>query len=1092
MASQPVSSVPHDTEAYTLGLDIGMASVGAALLGRDRIVGLHVRCFDKAEVAKTGESLNAQRRAARSTRRRLRRRRYRLLRLARLLKHHGLIATADPEAFVVTRPSPWELRARGLDQVLAPDQWATAIYHLCKHRGFQSTRKTEISEDKEATAMLEAIQSNRASLGKYRTPGEMAVKDESFADAKRNKSGAYLRTFLRADLEAELRLLFDRQRTFGNQHAGPELESEVHRWLMARRPALSGQALAKLVGRCTLEPAEPRAPKHGYRAERFVWLSLLNNLRLVRRGKTRALAEDERKALMELPFKQAKLTYAQVRKALDLHEDDRFNRLSYGGAEGKDPEASTCYEAKGYHRIRKAFDQAEAEGIWTEVRGNADLLDQLADILTYEKSDKDIMARLAPLDLPARLSDALLGVNFDKFIQLSNKALRQLLPHLEEGLRYDEAAVAAGYHHSTPSPSSVRSRFLPAPDRDEIRNPVVYRALNQARKLVNAIVRAYGPPAAVHIELARDLSRPYDERQKIVREQRKFQTAKEQAVTQFSQELGIAPRRDGLQRFQLYREQGGQCTYSGKALDLHRLMEDGYVEVDHILPFSRSLDDSKANRVLVLTEENRKKGNRTPYEYLNGAGDSPEWRAFAARVKANKAIRAAKRDRLLRIHFGKDEAGEFKERNLNDTRFICRAFKTMVERHLAFHPEAQGQERCVIVAGQMTSLLRARWGLIKARENGDLHHALDAAVVAACSRAFVKRMATHSKAGELKYSRKDGQIVDLETGEILNPAELLPEERFPRPWPHFREELLGRLDRFPVEALAAVPGYGPDLLAVIKAVRVSRAVKRRGTGQAHQETIRSKGRGNRLLAEGRSAIKKPLTAIDARALKQMVGYDDPRNQVMVDALEARLAAFGGDPAKAFAEPFRKPSKAGKQAPIIRTLNVLEVQKSGIEVRGGVANNGDMLRLDIFQKAGKFYAVPIYVHDRARGVLPNRASVAFKPESEWAVMDDSFEFLFTLQANDWVRVVKRDNQTAAGYFGGFDRANATITIGVHDRFPNRETDHKGKIHAIYADLPLEGLWRGVGIKTAATFEKFEVDVLGNLHRSRVGGTRPGLG
>jgi len=108
------------------------------------------------------------------------------------------------------------------------------------------------------------------------------------------------------------------------------------------------------------------------------------------------------------------------------------------------------------------------------------------------------------------------------------------------------------------------------------------------------------------------------------------------------------------------------------------------------------------------------------------------------------------------------------------------------------------------------------------------------------------------------------------------------------------------------------------------------------------------------------------------------------------------------------------------------------------------------------------------------------------------MDDSFEFLFTLQANDWVRVVKRDNQAAAGYFSGFDRATASINIGVHDRFPNRETDHKGKVHAIYADLPLEGLWRGVGIKTAATFEKFEVDVLGNLHRSRVGGTRPGLG
>lgn len=1077
---------------YTLGLDIGMASVGAALLTEDRILGLHVRCFDKAEVAKTGESLNAQRRMARSTRRRLRRRRYRLLRLARLMKREGLVHTSDPSVFMSAGINPWTLRARGLDNRLEPTEWAAALYHLCKHRGFQSTRKTEVADDKEATAMLEAIQQNRQSLGKYRTPGEMAVRDEAFAEAKRNKAGTYVRTFLRADLEAELALLFERQRALGNPHATESMQSEVHKWLMARRPALSGQALAKLVGKCTLEPSETRAAKHSWRAERFVWLSMLNNLRITCRGKTRPLSDAERLLLRDAPFTLSKFQYAQARKMLELGEDDRFNRLSYGGPDGKDPESTTLYEAKGYHRLRKAFEAADEKDLWTQVRTNPDLLDTLASILTYEKTDVDIRARLAPLDLPGRLIEELLGVNFDKFIQLSTKALSNLLPHLEEGLRYDEAAVAAGYHHSVARPLASRSRYLPAPDRDEIRNPIVFRALNQARKVVNAIVRQYGPPAAVHIELARDLSRPYDERQKVMREQRKFQTDKIKAVDEFAKELGIQPRRDGLQRFQLYREQGGQCAYSGRSLDLHRLMEDGYVEIDHILPFSRSFDDSKANRVLVLTEENRKKGNRTPYEYLGGATESEAWRAFVARVRANKMLRAAKRDRLLRIHFGKEEAGEFKDRNLNDTRYICRAFKDMVERHLEFHPTAKAQERCVVVAGQFTSLLRARWGLVKLRENGDLHHAMDAAVIAACSRAFVKRIADFSKAGELKYARKDGVYVDLETGEHLDPATLLPEERFPMPWPHFRLELLGRLHRFPQTHLEGLPGHSPEVVAGIKPVRVSRAVKRRGTGQAHQETIRSKGRGNQLIAEGRSAIKKPLTGINRKLLKQMVGYDDPRNQQMVAALEARLDAFGDDPAKAFAEPFRKPSKAGRQAPVIRTLNLWEVQKSGLEVRGGIANNGEMLRLDIFRKAGKFYSVPIYVHDRTRGVLPDRASVAFKPESEWVVMDETFEFLFTLHANDWVKVVKKDGEVIEGYYQSFNRATAVISIGVHDRFPNRHPAGTGGDGLVYKDLPPDGLWQSIGIKTAAAVEKFEVDLLGTIHRARTGGIRPPLG
>jgi len=48
----------------TFGLDIGIASVGWAVLGENRIIDLGVRCFDKAETADKGESLNLARRMA--------------------------------------------------------------------------------------------------------------------------------------------------------------------------------------------------------------------------------------------------------------------------------------------------------------------------------------------------------------------------------------------------------------------------------------------------------------------------------------------------------------------------------------------------------------------------------------------------------------------------------------------------------------------------------------------------------------------------------------------------------------------------------------------------------------------------------------------------------------------------------------------------------------------------------------------------------------------------------------------------------------------------------------------------------------------
>jgi CRISPR-associated endonuclease Csn1 len=147
----------HLNFSYALGLDIGMASVGAAVLADDHIRALHVRTFNAAETAKEGESLNLIRREARLARRRIRRRAFRLTRLRRLFKRVGLIDDYEAQAFT-TAASPWELRAEGLNRTLKPTEWAAALYHLVKHRGFQSNRKSEVLEDEKAGKMLSVIE----------------------------------------------------------------------------------------------------------------------------------------------------------------------------------------------------------------------------------------------------------------------------------------------------------------------------------------------------------------------------------------------------------------------------------------------------------------------------------------------------------------------------------------------------------------------------------------------------------------------------------------------------------------------------------------------------------------------------------------------------------------------------------------------------------------------------------------------------------------------------------------------------------------------------------------------------------------------
>lgn len=1052
---------------YTLGLDIGMASVGAALLlpGQQRILALHVRTFDKAETAKEGESLNKIRRDSRLTRRRVRRRAHRLLRLARLMKRVGLIDNASPNAFALANDTPWDLRAAGLDRLLEPKEWAAVLYHLVKHRGFQSNRKSEAKTDEKAGQMLSGVKRNQALLREagYRTIGEFAARHPDFAEAKRNKGGSYSHTFARADLAAELCLLFERQRALGNSHASAGFEAAIHDLLMARRPTLSGENLLKMVGKCTFEKNEYRAPKASYRAERFVWLGKLNNLKIVGGGDARTLSDSERRTLIDLPFTQARLTFKQVRKALDLEPHQRFNLLSYRPdpkGKDKDPEDAAFFEAKAFHTLRKAYEGAGLKSEWQRDAIHADRLDDLAYALTCYKDDAESRQWLADQGIEAPVIEAVLSESFDQFIHLSQKALKAILPHMEAGQRYDEAAKSAGYHHSQPDATSSKQTYLPPPDKDTIRNPVVYRALNQARKLVNAIVREYGPPAAVHIELARDLSRPFDERKRIERDQKEYQAEKEKAARQFIEDVGREPKRDELLKMRLYHEQGSQCPYCQNALDINRMFDqsDVYAQVDHALPYSRSFDDSMSNKVVVHTKCNQDKGNRTPYEFFDGANDSPRWQRYVAWVQGNKSIRQAKRNRLLRMNFGADEASEFRDRNLNDTRYICREFKGIVETHLQWHPDSEGAERCVVLSGQLTSLLRARWGLIKVRENGDLHHALDAAVIAAASRGLVKRMSDYSRRKELDSVRDN--CPDPETGEIIDITALRKlEAHFPEPWPHFRDELRARLSNDPSQNLSKLPGY--DEATDIRPVRVSRAPTRRGLGAAHQETIRSVRSGSQ------SAVKTPLASLTLKDLENIVGFQ--RDTALIDAIRARLEAFGGDGKKAFDDkqpPLCKPSKDPAKAPIICSVKLLTVQKSGIPIRGGIANNGAMLRVDIFTKGGRFHAVPVYASDSVKKELPNRAVIAFKPEEEWTVMDESHQFLFSLYPNDWV-TIRLKNEVREGYYAGLNRATGNIDLWLHDR-----NQTQGK----------KGMLEGNGIKTALAVEKYHVDLLGNLHRA----------
>lgn len=1030
------------------GLDIGIASIGWAAIDEELdtpLLGLGSRVFVSAEVPKTGESLALPRRMARGMRRRIRRRAHRMSRIRQLFLKASL---ADDDALAGLHeasrddPTPWLLRADGLERRLNQRDWARVLLHIAKHRGFKSNRKSEAS-DKEGGKLLSGVTGNAKLLKDkgYRTIGEMVWKDEKFAVHKRNKGGDYSHTVARDDLLKEIAALFEAQRGLGNGNADGNFEAEYTKIFASQRPVDDGE-IAEMVGECTFELGEKRAAKASYSAERFVLLSRLNNLMLIESGQRRVLTAAQREVVVNMAYKSAKVTYKQIRKALELPDVIRFNLVAYKSGEIDKAEDIAFAELKAYHQLRLTVTKSCGELTWSSLASQPDKLDAIATALTWYKSDAKIIAVLAPEQLEQALVDAVLVLSFDKAVALSLKALRNINPFLAQGLRYDLACTEAGYDHSAPTEATPQ-KLLPCIPVDEVRNPVVLRALTQARKVINAMIRRYGSPAQINIELARELSHSYRERKEIESKQKEFKDEKEHTVKQFNETFGHDPHRDELTKFRLWREYN-HCAYSGVYLEPARLLEEGYAEIDHILPYSRSMDDSLNNKVLCTGKANRDKGNKTPYQYLSGSSASPQWHEYKVRIETHKAFRQAKRNRLLRVDFDEAAEKEFRERNLNDTRYIARFLQEFLKLNLQF---ATFESKVPVQTrnGAVTSFLRAHWGLLKVRDAGDLHHALDAAVVACTTQGFVKRISDYSRKKELWASDKvvgdttrNLEVIDTQTGEIVTTSyQQKGVKEFPLPWDGFREDVKGALDE----------------------IFVSRAPTRKATGAIHDEKIRSSKRMNE-----ETPVTTSKTKLEDLSLASLETIPDKltRNANLYLALKRRLDTGGKEP---FAKSFYlgKDGEEGNESNgrLVRTVKLGRTTKTGVAVRGGLADNGEMLRVDVFTKDNKFYMVPIYLADRAGGVLPNKAIRGATMEDGWPEMDETYRFAFSLCNNDLILISDKDGGEGAyirGYFKGAHRGTGAINIEGHDRS-----------------------WKkyGIGVQRLAMFKKLQVDVLGEV-------------
>ncbi len=1044
---------------YAIGLDIGIASVGWATVGLDTnerpfcILGMGSRIFDKAEQPKTGASLALPRREARGLRRRLRRHRHRNERIRALLVSENILTEKDMETlFSGTLPDIYELRAEALDRPIDSKELARVLLHIAQRRGFRSNRKNK--RDQEDGKLLEAISQNKKRMEEngYRTVAEMLVKDGLFRDHKRNKGGEYLTTVTRGMVEEEVRSIFKAQRELGNSIASEKLETEYLEILLSQRSfdegpggnsPYGGSQIERMIGKCTFYPDEPRAAKAAYTFEYFNLLEKINHIRLVcYDGTSEPLTDFQRKSIIELAHKTENLTYERIRKELRISPDFRFNTVRYTVEDTEEKEKKEKLSClKAYHELRRVLDKAGKGTIDTLTIGERDAI---GTVLSVYKTGEKIRTGLAAAGIRPEIIDILdtEGTNFSKFGHLSLKACREIIPFLEKGMIYSEACTEAGLDFRAHE-GKIKSRLLHPTEEDyaDLTSPIVKRAASQTIKVINAIIRKQGcSPTYINIEVAREMAKNFLERNQISKKNEENRAKNEKALERIRTEYH-RPNASGLDlvKMKLYEDQDGVCAYSQKQISFEHLFEPNYAEIDHVVPYSKCFDDSYSNKVLVLAKENREKGNRLPLEYLDGKRRE----SFIVWVNS-KVTDYRKKQNLLRESISEEEEKQFKERSLQDTKTASRFLMNYINDHLEFAPSVRRKKRVTAVSGRITSYMRKRWGITKIRENGDLHHAVDALVIACTTDGMIQQITNYSRYRECRYiqNEKGSMAVDPDTGELL--------KIFPLPWKRFHEDTFSRIE----ESF------------------VSRMPVRKVTGPAHKETIKSP----KAMDEGLLIVRRPLTDLKLVNGEIENFYRPEDDPALYSGLKERLAAFGGDAKKAFSEPFRKPGNPNR---IVKKVRLFEKSTLNVPVLNGEgrADNDSMVRVDVFQRNGKYYLVPIYVADILRPDLPDKACIAHKPYKEWEEMREE-EFIFSLYPNDLIRVKHKTGMKLTNLNKDSTLPPALESMEFFLYYKSMGIS-SGSLTCINHDNTY-GI-SSLGVKTLESLEKYTVDVLGEYHK-----------
>lgn len=792
-----------------LGLDLGITSVGSALLDLDynnlkntNILHCNIRIFEAPITSKEKTSLQlirGENRRARNSKENnaIRRKkivnvliRYKLIDKNEIKNINTNLPKSKSKREIIVKTANYlfenkknandvlELRYKALNEKLSNIELARLLYSINNRRGvsYEDTRssknisekkleefsKKDINEyaDGSSDKLLYGLLNFKNAFinsNKYQTVGEFLYKEhkEKFRNSpkrlKDTKQSDFMFVIPRKNIVDELNFIFKKQKEFKNEVINDDFIKE---YLEAFEWEEDSPAYDELVANCSIKESEKAASKYLVESQFYIYLEKLYNLSYKTKDENRYKNLDIEtivKIIKNLNIKTIK--YLKLKEFIE--KELNFQDVMFKGVSDYKKDfidlsifVNLASILSLSTNILELFQNIEAKN----------LFNQVVNILAYEPKISQKEEMLKELNIvDEKIVDNLLEVKIKGNLSYCGEVLEQICNGMLSGLipHYAKEEVQKAYLKKP----IIKGHLLPPlldTDFPIKNNQVVVRALSQMRLVINDTLKhyrkLYNNPNWFFDKIVIETGKEFLNKEQVKKynDRAKENEKSNKEAIEFCEKYGKAyPSREEILKARLFLQQNGEELYPSnydistnsakfQQIDAQRLFDEAYCEIDHTLPISRSLDDSFANKTLVLSTTNQNKGDKTPYEFL-----SKELFEIME-DKLNKNINSLgykKVSNLTNKEF--KELDGFISRDLNDTRIITKYAGLYIEKYLAFPKSEKTKRRVFANNGKITSLLRKSWGIGKKNRNNHLHHGEDAILIALSDNSLIKNISTY-------------------------------------------------------------------------------------------------------------------------------------------------------------------------------------------------------------------------------------------------------------------------------------------------------------------------------------------------------------